>query len=119
MLLPLPLLINLVEKSISQENIITFGSIGLIFYIAALILSKAIKFIIVLRWWNIIILAIHGIIFLGSFYMANNCESENVKFVNNIALNMLLTFSFTATIVLSIIANIIRGWIFCFGNTIG
>jgi len=106
MQLPLPLLLNFVGKLISQDNIITFGAVGLIFYIAALILSKTTKCIIIWHWWDLIILAIPGFIFLGSFYMVYNSKGESVQFINNIAVNILFVFSFTATIVLSFIANV-------------
>jgi hypothetical protein len=107
MLLPLPFLLNFISKLISQDNIITFGSIGLIFYIVALILSKTTKCIIIWHWWDIIILSIPGIIFLGSFFIiVNNSDGGNVEFINNIALNILFLFSFIVTIVLSIIANV-------------
>jgi len=106
MQLPLPLLLNFVGKLISQDNIITFGSVGLMFYIAALILSKATRCIIIWHWWDLIILAIPGFIFLISFYMVYNHEGETVKYINNIALNILFVFSFTATIILSFVANI-------------
>jgi hypothetical protein len=99
-------LINFIERIISKGNIITFGSVGLIFYIAALILSKTTKCIIIWHWWDIIILAIPGIIFLGSFYMVNCSENKNIEFVNSIALNLLFVFSFAVTILLSLLANI-------------
>ena len=104
--LPLPFLLNFVGKLISQDNIITFGAVGLIFYIVALILSKTTECIIIWHWWDLIILAIPGIIFLGSFYMVYNSENKSVEFINNIALNILFVFSFVATIVLSVVANI-------------
>jgi hypothetical protein len=106
MQLPLPFLFDFVGKLISQDNIITFGAVGLIFYIAALILSKTTKCIIIWHWWDLIILAIPGFIFLVSFYMVYNHEGETVKYINNIALNVLFVFSFTVTIILSFVANI-------------
>jgi magnesium-transporting ATPase (P-type) len=106
MQLPLPLLLNFVGELISQDNIITFGAVGLIFYIAALVLSKTTKCIIIWHWWDLIILAIPGIIFLGSFYFYYNNKNESIDFINNIAINILFVFSFTATILLSVVANI-------------
>jgi magnesium-transporting ATPase (P-type) len=106
MVLPLPLLLNFVGKLISQDNIITFGSVGLVFYILALILSKTTKCIILWHWWDLIILAIPGVIFLCTFYAVNKSENTNMEFVNNIALNILFVFSFIITFALSVFANI-------------
>jgi hypothetical protein len=58
------------------------------------------------KWWDLIVVAIPGIIFLMSLYSYNNTEDKTTSFITNIALNVLFVFSFGATIVLSIIGNI-------------
>jgi hypothetical protein len=107
MTLPLPFLLNFIEsKLISEEMLITVGAVGLIIYIAALILSKTTRCIIVWEWWDLIILAVPGIILIASLYLYTNTEIETGTFINNIAVNILFVLSFIATIALSISANI-------------
>ncbi|GMO70444.1 MAG: hypothetical protein Ta2A_19040 [Treponemataceae bacterium] len=104
--LPIPILLDFVIKLLTEDNLITFGAVGLIIYIVALILSKTTKCIIVWNWWDLIILAIPGIILILSLYLSFNNEGEEVTFINNIALNILFVVSFLATMMLSIVANL-------------
>jgi hypothetical protein len=104
--LPLPFLLGFIKNLITQDNLLTIGAVGLIFYIIALIFSKTTKCIVIWHWWDLIILAIPGTIFLISMYITNNSEGDTVNFINNIAFNILFVFSFLATITLSIAANI-------------
>jgi hypothetical protein len=106
-MLPLPFLLDFIEsKLFSEEMLITVGAIALIIYITALILSKITGCIIVWKWWDLIILAVPGIILIASLYLYNDDEIKTGTFINNVAVNILFVSSFLATIALSISANI-------------
>ena len=89
---------------INSDNLISFGCIGLIVYILALILSKTTSCTVIWQWFDVVVTAIPGIIFLSMLYIYKT-EDGGVLF-QHIWINILFIISFISSMVLSIISNI-------------
>jgi hypothetical protein len=102
---PLRWMLLRINSLITSDNLITFGSIGLIIYVIGLILSKTTTCVVIWRWFDLSAVTIPGLILIALLYLMNNKQDQGIAFTNNVMFNVLFILSIVVTITLSIISN--------------
>jgi hypothetical protein len=103
---PLTAILLFIAGVTDANILITLAALGLIIYIAALILSKTTRCVVVFQWWDIIIVAIPGIVLIVSAFVFSGGDGDAGMVSNNLMVNILFFVSLAATFTISVVVNV-------------